>query len=273
MKNAGLLVVITLALCCALLVGACASSKSGRTATTPTSDRGNPGAAPPAQPESRDTFDETRRMIEEARAMGLPEGNYRVNVENIWLSESDASSISAMFGYRGNSVAARVGSPAVSPGFRFAVGGRNFRASLGATLSSTKNSQRSEQFLVTVADSPAYLNVGQVRYGIPINLGPRRGVLIVREGQFVGSSLQVTVSPAGPGIVNVSLTPRFSRTDTPDGNLQLTEMSTTVQVPLGQPLLIGSSDQSSDSVATALLSRTSSSVRQQGVIVLTVTGG
>jgi hypothetical protein len=273
MKYASLLVVIALTLACAFLVAACASSKSGRTSQAPTTDREDSGAASGARAESRDTFDETRRMIEEARAMGLPEGNYRVGVENVWLSESDASSIGALFGYRGNRAAAQVGSPTVNPGFRFAIGGRGFQASLAATLSSTKNSQRSNQFLVTVADSPAYLDVGQVRYGIPINLGPRRGVLIVRQGQFVGSSLQVVVSPAGPGVVSVTLTPRFTQSGTPDGNLQLTEMSTTVQVPLGQPLLIGSSDQSSDSVASALLSRTSSSVRQQGVIVLTVTGG
>lgn len=55
------------------------------------------GAAAP----SADPFADARFAIDAARQIGLPPGNYRVDVERIWVSESDVSAIGAMFMYSG----------------------------------------------------------------------------------------------------------------------------------------------------------------------------
>lgn len=229
------------------------------------------GCASPGPP-PEDSFTRTRRMIEEARAFPLPAGNYRIEVERVWLAESDDASVNAIFGYRGNDVAARVGRPEVDPGFRISVGGSEFRAALDATLRRSQHSERTRASIVTIPDAPAFIEIGDVRYGIPIDLGPRRGTLIVPDGQFTGTSLEAVVSPAGPGAVTIQLTPVFSRRGA-RGVTQVTEMTTTVRVPIDRPVLIGRNDQSRNDVASGLLSRSSSRGREQAVVVLTVTGG
>ncbi len=249
------LVCIVVALLVATLAGGCAA---------------DPGAASAPPPE--DAFTRPQRMIDEAKMLSLPEGNYRIEVERVWLSESDTSSVGAIFGYRDNSVAVRVGQPAVEPGFRISVGGSDFRASLDATLRRSQRSERTRASIVTIADSPAFIDVGEVRYGVPIDLGPRRGTLIVPQGQFAGTSLEAVVAPAGPGQVTLRLTPLFSQHG-PGGTTRVTEMSTTVRVPLDRPVVIGRHDRTGDSVASGLLSRTTARGREQAVVILTVTAG
>lgn len=79
------------------------------------------GAAAP----SADPFADARSAIDAARQIGLPPGNYRVDVERIWVSESDVSAIGAMFMYSGGGVVAAGGAPAAAPGFMLGVVGKS----------------------------------------------------------------------------------------------------------------------------------------------------
>ena len=55
--------------------------------------------------------------------------------------------------------------------------------------------------------------------------------------------------------------------------MALTELTTTVIAPLGRSFVIGSHDRSTDSVVKTLLSRRTEAGMEQGVLILTVTGG
>ncbi len=245
-----------------------------------------PGSAPrsthstsdfPPSPTARDNvFDETRAMIEAARNQPLPPGNYRVDVERLWLSTSDMWAIGVLFGYADEHVKVKAGSKVADPGFRIGVAGGDFAAQLSGTMKQTSSSERTQMNLVTMPGAPASLLVGEQQYHVPYKIMLPHypgGYILLPQDRFVGASLTVTVSPAGPGTVQVALTPSFSKAAKDGSTLHLTEMTTTVLAPLGQPLLISSSNRSTNDVASTLFSRSSSQGEQQGVMVLTVTGG
>ncbi len=252
------------------------SPSSGSSA--PTGDApSQPGTPAPTQPtrseppRSGDPFEDARRQIEAAQNLPLPSGNYRVDVNRIWLSEQDSSTVSAMFGWKDDNWDVKVGSPGADPGFRVAVAKGGFTGSIDGNLRSAKSASREQTFIVTVADSPASIQVGQVRFVQPITVAGMKGGIILPAGQFLGTSLTTIVRPVGNGVVQVSLTPVFSAAN---GDLiELTQMTTTVNAPLGASILIANNSTSHDTVATALLSRTSSRGTEQAVIVLNVSGG
>ncbi len=247
-----------------------APNSSGAPAGSTSTSTGRPPAGESPR-RSNDPFEEARRQIEEARNLPLPSGNYRVDVQRIWLSQQDSSTVSAMFGWKDDNWDVRVGSPGADPGFRVAVAKGGFTGSIDGNLRSAKSASREQTFIVTVANSPASIQVGQVRFVQPIHVAGAAGGIILPAGQFLGTSLNTIVRPAGQGVVQVSLTPVFSA---PNGDLiELTQMTTTVNAPLGASILIANNSTSHDSVATALLSRTSSSGAEQAVIVLNVSGG
>ncbi len=239
---------------------------------------GGGGRSVPSRSGAEDPFEQTRRQIEDAHALGLPAGNYRVDVERAWLGEQELWAIGAMFGYTDENIDVELGEPAVDPGFRVGVAKDGFRGELSAIYEQTRTADRSNTFLVTVPDSPASLFVGTRRFLVPVTVivppfGAYTGGLILPEGQDIGTSLEVVVSPAGEGLVRVSIIPSFSGLGDDRHAIRLTEMSTTVITPLGRPLVIGSHDRRVDDVATTLLSRRSLQGEEQGVIVLTVTAG
>lgn len=243
------------------------------------SDRG--GGSPSAAPREADPFEETRAMIEAARTSGLPPGNYRVDVERLFVSESDVQALGAVFGYTDENLDVRVGDPGAAGGdsdFRIGVAKDGFHAAASALSRSAEHSDRSNLFVVTVAGSPASIHVGEQSYIAPVTLilpghGLRPAGLILPQGRFIGASLQVTVRPAGAGQVAVSLTPSFSGLGEDRTTVALTEMTATVLAPLGRSFVIGSHDRSTDSVVKTLLSRRTETGTEQGVLILTVTGG
>jgi len=245
------------------------SESAGPTASTGSAAT----ASTPARERPTDPFEDARRRIEEARNLPVPTGNYRVKVERIWFAESESSAIGAMLGYTDENWDVQVGAPAPDAGFRVGVAKGGFSAMLDGHMRSSKNTTREEAMLMMVADYPASLMVGKTRYFIPFSVGGIPSGLVVPEGQFVGTSLETICTPAGEGAVQVTLTPVFSGLGNGGSTVKVTQATTTVRVPLGHPFMMASHDQSADSVATALLSRRSSSGLERAVLILTVDGG
>ena len=135
----------------------------------------------------------------------------------------------------------------------------------------TSRSERSRASILTVADTPALLEVGVARPATAIALEPG-GPVLVAAGSFVGTSIEAVVSPAGDGEATLRITPYFSQRGG-GGAVAVTEMATTVRVPLGRPVVIGSTNVEQDSVARTILSRRNESGREEAVLILTVTGG
>lgn len=248
--------------CLVTLLAACV------TPSPSSSRRGRP-------PRATDPFDDAWTAIEEARDLGLPPGNYRVDVERVWLEERDLTALGLAFGIADDGLVVEGGGAVVAPGFRVGVVGPDGYVELTGAWRSTQSAERSSLFLVTLPDFPASLVVGETRWPEPftVPIAPGFEALVIPGQQFVGAAFDVVVSPRGEGLVQVSLTPTFTGL-TPDGEaLRVTELTTTVLVPVGHTLVVSSTDRVLDDVASTLFTRTTTSGVEQGVITLKVSGG
>lgn len=224
---------------------------------------------------SADPYGDARAATEEARALPLPPGNHRVDVERIWLSERDTSALGVAFSVTDESVVVSGGETVVAPGFRVGVVGPAGFAEVSGAWASARSAERTSLFLVTVPDAPASIVVGETRWPEPfvVPITPGLATIVVPGEQFVGSALDVVVSPRGEGLVQVSLTPVFTGLDDSGEVLRITELTTTVLVSLGHRLVVSSTDQFRDDVASTLFTRRTERGVEQGVITLTVGGG
>lgn len=255
----------------ALLLVALATAAGCRTYEA--RERGAAGEPPASAARSGDPFEEAKRRVEEARSFPVPAGNYRIDVERVWFDEQDSSAINAVLRYIDDNIDVRVGEPAPDAGFRVGVAKGGFSAAIDGHLRSSRDATREQVMLTTVPGYAASIAVGETRYAVPFQVGGVPHAMLVPEGQFVGTSLDALVEPAGDGRAIVELTPVFSALGSGGETVRLTQATTRVVVPLGAPLLIGSHDSEHDSVATSLLSRRTSSGTERAVLVLTVTGG
>lgn len=235
-------------------------------------ETGGPAGAP-APAKARDPIADARREIEAARSLPLPAGNYAVEVRRVWALDVDASALEALFRFTDEHLDVQVGTPSSTSGFRIGVAKDGFSAAVAGTISSLRSAVQETAMIVTVAGYPASLQVGETRFLVPFTVGGQPFGLVVPEGQFVGTSLEVTLTAAGPGQVVAALVPVFSNLGDRGETVHVTQAVTTIGAPLGQPILISSSDRRSSTVATALLSRRSENRDEQGVLILTIRGG
>ena len=221
---------------------------------------------------AEDPIERTRERIERASREAVPPGNYRIDIERLWVGESDSRGFSALFGYADETVAVAAGGGMPGPGLRIGVAREGFAARFGVFARSVQSSQRESSFLVTAPGRPASLVVGETRFLEPFVSG---GVLYqgwVPGGRFAGTAVETVVEPAVEGRVRLTLTPAF--TGIGDGGiLRATELSTTVEVPLGTPILLASHEGTHESAASALFSSRIGRGLERAVILATVQGG
>ena len=227
------------------------SAKTGSAASAKSAD---------AKPEAG-AADELRRLIGNANNLPLPPGNYRIEIERVWVTDADSWEIGALFGAVDEHAAVQVGRPDADAGFRIGVERSGAHGELAAALRKFSRADRSSMQLVAAPGAPASLQMGEMRYAVPLKLAGSTAPLIVPKGQILGASLQVL------------LTPVFSGLGAQGETLTLSQMTSTATVPLGQSMLIASQRRDSHDVASTLLSRSLTSNEEQGVLVLTVTGG
>ena len=229
-----------------------------------------PEQAPAARNAPVDPFQDALNRIEQARNLPVPEGNYMVQVERVWFAESESTAISAMLGYMDENIAVQVGSQSPDAGFRVGGAKGGFFGALDGHMRSSRGTSREQIMLTMVADFPAMLAIGQTRYMIPFTVGGVQYGMLVPEGQFVGTSLEAICTPVGEGRIQVQLTPVFSGLGRGGETVRVSEATTTVVLPKGQPLLIASQNQSRNNVATSLLSRRTERGNEQAVLIVTV---
>ncbi len=215
-------------------------------------------------------FAEARRRIEEARSLPVADGNYRIQVERIWFAESESQAIGALLGYAGGNFGAVAGGLSPDAGFTVGMVSGSFFAALDGHVRSHRGTSREQIMLVTMPGFPASLAIGETRYVIPFTVGGMQFGMLVPQGQLIGTSLEAICQPMGEGRVQVQLTPVFTDLGRGGETVRVTQATTAVVVPLGQPLLIASQDRSAHSVANALLSRRTERGMEQAVLLLTV---
>ena len=249
-----------------MFVVACAGPRQPRV--------GVPDPAPTSGPtKTGDRIDDALERIRELESRPLPPGNYKVSLERVWVDEREARSLSAMFGYTDERVSVRVGDVPSTSTFRVGVARDGFHAALAAELSRVRGAVRESTFLVTVADVSSLLAVGETRMAAPFYVGDVEYAVLVPGGQFLGTSIEVTVAEVRPGEVAVAVTPVFTNLSGRGDLTSLTELRTRVIAPLDVPVLLASHDERRDSAISTLLSRRNESRSERGALVLTVTGG
>ena len=89
------------------------------------------------------------------------------------------------------------------------------------------------------------------------------------EFRQAGRSLKVTARKLPSGLIDMELTPVFSKFLNDGGDLELTELSTRVTTLPGQTLVIGGGDTTEENVATALFSYSKQSEKKQTLVTVT----
>ena len=154
-------------------------------------------------------------------------------------------------------------------GLRIGLADKNFHIRLDVTKRQLKSSEDTELFVVLADGATGYINIGK-EISVPRFYYLGRWYSAINYGfRQAGRSLKVTAQKLPSGLIDMELTPVFSKFLTTGGDIELTEISTKVTVRPGQMLVLGGSDTASENVATALLSHSKYSATTQTLVTVT----
>ncbi len=242
-----------------VLLTACAAPQ-------PTEDR-------PAVPAERRP---DRTMWEDAASQPLPPGVARVTIERYEVGRREYQSIRGAVDYDGEHVDVQAGSLGGANGLVLEGGAGDVDAALKLVRDSRYARSSSRQFLLINEGSTGSLRLLESQPQPWLAVIPiYRGHVLVRtvREQITGTGMQVAVQRAGPEAVTVRLSPYFHRANR-RGKLVLEEIATALTLRPGRPYVIMQDRSHETSVASALLSRSTTYGARQVIAILTVdTGG
>lgn len=188
--------------------------------------------------------DRISREIEQARAeaerSGALAGNIRITVNMLSTSVNDYFAIDSLLQYTDKNVVVTK-APEVygRSGLQVGVAGENFRARLDITKKTLKSSEETELFLVLADGSTGYISIGQ-EIAVPRFFYSGRWYSAVEyDFRRAGRSIKVTARRLGSGLIEMELTPVFSRFLNNGGDLELVELSTRLRRLRGRRLSSG----------------------------------
>ena len=213
---------------------------------------------------------EIERLKTESETSGAIGKNIKIVVTMLSTDIADSFAIDSMWQYADQNITV-VKRPEIftSSGLKIGVAGRNFKARLDVTKQQLKSSEETELFVVLADGSTGYINIGKEIYVPRFYYFGRWYSSIGYEFRQAGRSLKVTARKLPSGLIDMELTPVFSKFLSDGGNLELTELSTRVTASPGQTLVIGGGDTSEENVATALLSYSKSNEKKQTLVTVT----
>lgn len=227
---------------------------------------------------SQSEYDRVSREIEESMAQARAEAqqgggtgeNIRITVRMLTVSVRDYSAVDAVWRYVDrNVVIAKRPDVLARSGLQIGVANDSFQGHLDIIKNQLKSSEESEIFVVLADGASGYINVG-TEIAVPqfYYMG-RRYSGIGYEFRQAGRSLKVTATKLPGGLIRMELTPVFSRFLSSGGDIELTELSTTVTARSGQRIVLGGSTGASSNVGTALFSLQAGSERKQTLMTVT----
>ena len=214
------------------------------------------------------------REIEQLKAQSQASAsigdNIKIVVTMLTTDQADSFAIDSMWRYADQNVKI-VKRPEIftSSGLKIGVAGENFRARLDIVKQLLKSSQETELFIVIADGTTGYINIGKEIYVPRFYYFGKWYSSVGYQFRQAGRSLKVTARKLPSGLIDMQLTPVFSRFLSDGGDLELTELSTSVTARPGQTLVIGGGDTSQESVATALLSYNKYGNKKQTLITVT----
>jgi len=154
-------------------------------------------------------------------------------------------------------------------GLQIGVAGEDFRAQIDIAKRKLKSSQDSELFLVLADGASGSINIGK-EISVPRFFYFGRWYSgIDYEFRKAGRSLEITARKLPSGLIEMELTPVFSRFLNDGGDLEMTELSTTVRARPGQTLVIGGDTSSGENVASAMLGYRKTGEMRETLITVT----
>ncbi|MHC4637385.1 MAG: hypothetical protein ACYTBP_12395 [Planctomycetota bacterium] len=213
---------------------------------------------------------EIERLKTESEASASIGDNIKIVVTMLTTDETDSFAIDSMWRYADQNVRI-VKRPEIfaSSGLRIGVGGDNFNAQLKFAKEQLKSSEETELFIVLGDGTTGYIYIGKEIYVPRFYYIGRWYSSVGYEFRQAGRSLKVTARKLASGLIDMELTPVFSKFLNDGGDLELTELSTRVTARPGQTVVIGGGDTSEGSVATALLSYNKYGQKKQTLITVT----
>jgi hypothetical protein len=198
--------------------------------------------------------------------------NIRVDINMLTTSKTESFVVDSMLQYIDrNVVAAKRPEVYARSGLSIGVAGDGFTARLDIVRQSLRSAEDSRLFLVLADGASGYINVGR-EISVPrFYYFGRYFTTAGYEFRRAGRSLEVTVRRLGQDAIELDLVPVFSDFLSDGGDMELTELSTTVRVRPGQVLVIGGGDTSSEDVASALLSYTKGGEQKRTLITVIAT--
>ena len=154
-------------------------------------------------------------------------------------------------------------------GLQIVVAGENFRAQLDIAKRKLKSSEDSELFLLLADGATGSINIGK-EIAVPrFYYSGRWYNSINYEFRSAGRSLEISARKLPSGLIEMELTPVFSRFLNDGGDLEMTELSTTVRARPGQTVVIGGDTSSDENVARALLGYSKTGEMRETLITAT----
>ena len=227
-----------------------------------------------SQTSSESEYERVSREIErlkiESQAAGSIGENIKIVVNFFSTSITDRFAVDSLWQYVDKNIAI-VKRPEVfsRSGLKIGVAGENFRMRLDITKKQLRSSEETELFIVLADGTTGYINVGKEILVPRFYYSGLWYSSVGYEFRQAGRSLKVTVRKLPSGLIDMELTPVFSKFLSDGGDLELTELSTRITALPGQTLVIGGGDTGEENVATALLSYSKYGEKKQTLVTVT----
>ncbi len=223
---------------------------------------------------SESHYDKVSREIEQLKAESQASAsigdNIKIVVTMLSTDITDRFAIDSLWRYADeNIVIARRPEVFARSGLRVGLGGENFRVRFDIVKKQLKSSEETEIFIVLADGSTGYINVGK-EIAVPRFYYFGRWYRAV-DYEFLqaGRSLKVTARKLPSGLIDMELTPVFSKFLNDGGDIELTELSTSITARPGQTLIIGGSDTNGENAAMALFAYSKRGQKKQTLVTVT----
>jgi len=223
---------------------------------------------------SESHYDKVSREIEQLKAESYASasiaGNIKIVVAMLSTNAPEKFAVDSIWRYSDENITiAKRPEVFARSGLRIGLGDENFRVSFDIKKKQLKSSEGSELFIVLADGATGYINVGK-EISVPrFYYSGRWYSSVDYEFRQAGRSLKVTARKLSSGLIHMELTPVFSKFLSDGGDIELTELSTSITARPGQTLVIGGSNTTGENAATALFAFSKRGEKKQTLVTVT----
>jgi hypothetical protein len=229
-------------------------------------------ACQPSAPDPESHYERVSRQIEQLKtqAAATAGGNIKIVANMLTAGAVDYDAVNTLWRYVNQNVTVVKRPDVFFPSaLKIGLAAGDFKARLDIVKDSLKRSEETELFILVSEGVPGYINIGTEIYVPRFYYSGRWYRAVDYEFRRAGKSLKVVARRLPAGLVEMQLTPVFSRFLSDGGDIELTELTTTVTARPGQAVVIGGSSGVDESVASALFAKSRTAEKSQTLITVT----